>query len=159
MTNFSRYARSREAGQKFTYFLLRLGMGILFFWAGWVKIIDPQWSAAGYIAGSELFIGFYNWFLQPEILPVINFLNEWGLMFIGIALVFGVFVRLASVFGIILMSLYYIPGYPPENGLVDVHIIYALVFLMFTAFGAGKILTLNNWIQTRLHPMWHKWVD
>lgn len=146
--------------KKISLFLLRIGMGILFFWSGYTKLIDQSWSAAGYIDGSKTFGGFYSWLLQPSILPVINFLNEWGLTLIGLALLLGVFVRLASFFGIIIMILYYFPIYPPASGLlVDMHIIYSLVFLVFMAFGAGKILTLNNWIQTRLHPMWHKWVD
>ena len=149
MTNF----------QKFSYFLLRVGMGILFFWAGYTKLIDPTWSAVGYISGSKTFIGFYNWLLQPNVLPVINFLNEWGLTLIGVALVIGVFVRLASFFGIVLMALYYIPIFPPAHGLVDTHIIYSAAFLVLIAFGAGEILTASTWIQTRLHPMWHKWVD
>ena len=145
--------------KKISLFLLRIGMGVLFFWSGWIKIIDANWSAADYIASSKTFIDFYTWLLQPNILPIVNFLNEWGLTLIGAALILGVFVRLASFFGIIVMILYYLPSYPTDHGLVDEHIIYSLVFLVFTAFGAGKILTLNNWIQTRLHPMWHKWVD
>ena len=145
--------------QKISLFLLRLGMGILFFWAGYTKLIDPAWSAAGYVSGSKTLTGFYSWLLQPGILPVINFLNEWGLTLIGLALIFGVFVRFASFFGIIIMILYYLPIFPPAHGLVDEHIIYSLVFLVLMGFGAGEILTANTWIQTRLHPMWHKWVD
>lgn len=145
--------------KKISLFLLRVGMGILFFWAGWVKVIDPSWTAAGYIAGSKTFAGFYTWLLSPNILPTINFLNEWGLTLIGAALLLGVFVRVASFFGITMMILYYLPIFPPANGLIDMHIIYSLVFLVFMAYGSGKILTLNNWIQTRLHPVWHKWVD
>lgn len=134
-------------------------MGILFFWAGYTKLIDPVWSAAGYIAGSKVFNGFYAWLLQPNILPVVNFLNEWGLTLIGAALLLGVFVRFASFFGLIIMILYYLPIYPPAHGLVDEHIIYSAVFLVLMGFGAGEILTASTWIQTRLHPMWHKWVD
>ena len=134
-------------------------MGILFFWAGYTKLINPDWSAAGYIAGSKTFTGFYTWLLQPNILPTVNFLNEWGLTLIGAALILGIFVRLASFFGIVIMVLYYLPIYPPTNGLIDMHIVFATVFLVFMAFGAGQILSLNTWFQTRLHPMWHKWVD
>lgn len=145
--------------QKIRLFLLRLGMGVLFFWAGYTKLIDPKWTAAGYIASSKTFVGFYHWLLQPNILPAINFLNKWGLTLIGTALILGIFVRLASLFGIVMMVLYYIPIYPPAHGLVDEHIIYSLVFLVLSGFGAGEILTLSTWVQTRLHPMWHKWVD
>ncbi|MDO8676918.1 MAG: DoxX family protein [Candidatus Azambacteria bacterium] len=159
MKNFSPFGGSPAGGKKISLFLLRISLGVLFFWAGYTKLIDPQWSAAGYIAGSKSFIGFYNWLLQPEILPVINFLNEWGLTLIGIALILGIFVRLASFFGIIIMILYYLPIFPSAHGLVDEHIIYSAVFLVLMAFGAGEILTASTWIQTRLHPMWHKWVD
>lgn len=145
--------------KKISLFLLRVGMGILFLWAGYTKLIDPTWSAAGYISGSKVFTGFYAWLLQPNILPVINFLNEWGLTLIGLALIFGVFTRLASFFGLALMILYYLPIYPPTHGLIDEHIIYSLAFLVLMAFGAGEILTASTWIQTRLHPMWHRWID
>lgn len=149
MTNF----------QKISLFLLRLGMGVLFFLAGYTKLIDPMWSAAGYISGAKNFTGFYTWLLRPEILPAVNFLNEWGLTLIGVALLLGIFVRLSSVFGFLIMVLYYLPIYPPLHGPIDEHVIYALVFMVFMAFGSGEILTASNWIQTRLHPMWHKWVD
>src|SRR3989344_3762762 len=145
--------------KKFSLFLLRIGMGVLFFWAGYTKLVAPDWSAAGYISSSKFFTGFYSWLLSADVLPAINFLNEWGLTLIGAAFLLGIFVRLASFFGLVLMVLYYLPIYPPAHGLVDEHIVYALVFLAFLAFGAGQILTLNSWIQTRLHPMWHKWVD
>ena len=139
--------------------ILRILVGIMFFMAGYSHLTTPNWSAAGYMSGSKVFVGFFNWLLQPNILPVVNFLNEWGLTLIGIALILGVFVRLASFFGAILMILYYLPIYPPKNGLIDEHIILSSVFLVLMSFGAGKILTLNTWIQIRLHPMWHKWVD
>ena len=156
---FSPFGRSPEGGQKISLFLLRVGMGILFFWAGYTKLINPAWSAAGYISGSKVFAGFYSWLLSPNILPTINFLNEWGLTLIGAALILGVFVRFASFFGFLLMVLYYLPIFPPAHGLVDEHIIYSLVFMVFMAFGSGEIFTLNKWLQERLHPMWHKWVD
>lgn len=145
--------------KKISLFLLRISLGFLFFLAGYAKLTDPAWSAAGYISGSKVLVGFYSWLLQPGILPVINFLNEWGLTLVGAALILGIFVRFASFFGIIMMILYYLPIFPPAHGLVDEHIIYSVAFLVLIAFGAGKILTLSDWMQTRLHPMWHKWVD
>jgi len=55
------------------------------------------------------------------------------------------------------MWFYYASAY--EFRLINEYVVYALVFLLFVSAGSGKILTLNDWIQTRLHPMWHKWVD
>ena len=145
--------------KKISLFLLRIGLGVMFLLAGYAKLSDSNWSAAGYISGSKVFTGFYFWLLSPNVLPTINFLNEWGLTLIGAALILGVFVRFASFFGLLLMILYYLPIYPPAHGLVDEHIIYSAAFLVLMAFGAGEILTLSTWLQTRLHPMWHKWVD
>jgi len=159
MTNFSPFGGSREAGQNFSLFLSRIVLGFLFFMAGWSKLNNPNWSAAGYISGSKIFVNFYSGLLQPTILPIVNFLNEWGLTLIGLALILGIFVRVASFFGIIMMTLYYLPIYPPKNGLIDEHIILISAFLILISFGAGKILTLNTWVQTRLHPAWHKWID
>ena len=140
-------------------FLLRLGLGLVFFWAGWEKVIDPEWSAAGYLMGAKTFKTLYIWFASPGVLPVTNFLNEWGLTLIGLALIVGFSVRLASFFGIVMMALYYLPIFPPAHGLVDEHIIYSLVFLALIAFGSGEILSLGKWFQTHLHPAWHKWID
>lgn len=145
--------------KKISLFLLRIGLGIMFLWAGYTKLMNPNWSAAGYIASSKILSGFYDFLLQPNVLPIINFLNEWGLTLIGLALILGIFVRLASFFGLALMILYYLPIYPPAHGLIDEHIIYSAAFLVLMAFGAGEILTLSAWFQTRLHPMWHKWFD
>ena len=159
MEMFSPFGRFPVGGKKISLFLLRIGMGILFFWAGYTKLIDSNWSAAGYIAGSKTLIVFYTWLLQPNVLPFINFLNEWGLTLIGAALILGIFVRFASFCGMVMMILYYFPIFPPAHGLIDEHIIYAAAFMVLMTFGAGEILTLSTWFQTRLHPMWHKWVD
>lgn len=159
MTNFSPFGRSPAGGQKLSMLLLRLGLGVLFFWAGWTKVIDPKWSAAGYLAGAKTFKALFAWFASPGVLPVINFLNEWGLTLIGVALILGISVRLASFFGIILMVLYYLPTFPPPHGWIDEHIVYSLAFLMFIATGAGEWYSLGKWFQNRLHPTWHKLVD
>lgn len=145
--------------KKFSLFLLRLGMGIVFFWAGWVKVLNPEWSAAGYLKGAKFFQGFYAWFLDPSILPTVNFFNKWGLTLIGIALILGIFVRFASFFGIALMVLYFFPVFPQATGWVDEHVIYSLVFLVFMAYGAGEVLSAKTWFERRLHPAWHKFID
>ena len=136
--------------QKVSLVLLRLSMGWLMFYAGITKILDPQWSAAGYLKGAKAFPGFFQWFLDPSVLPVVNFINEWGLTLLGISLILGVFVRLSSILGVLLMMLYYFPildwPYPnPHSYIVDEHIIYTVVLLYFAAVGAGRVWGLENW--------------
>lgn len=138
--------------QKFIIALLRISMGWLLFYAGITKIFDPQWTAAGYIKAAKTFTPFYHWLAKPEILPVVNFLNEWGLTLIGIALILGIAVRLSSILGAVLMILYYFPvlEFPyirPHSFLVDEHIIYASVLLLFASVRAGRIFGLENWCR------------
>lgn len=131
-------------------FLFRIALGWLFFYAGITKIINSDWSAAGYLQGAKTLTGLYHWFAQPDILPVINFINEWGLLLLGLSLLMGVFVRLSSIFGAILMLLYYFPvlefPYIGRNSfLVDEHIIYALALLLLAALRAGRMWGLETW--------------
>jgi len=137
-------------GHKFILFLLRVTTGWLMFYAGITKVLDPSWSAAGYLGGAKTFLAFYAWFLSPGVLPVINFINEWGLTLLGVSLILGVFVRLSSVLGTVLMLLYYFPvlDFPyilPHSYIVDEHIIYALVLLSLAVLRAGRAWGLENW--------------
>lgn len=136
--------------QKISLFLLRISMGWLMFYAGITKILNPEWSAAGYLKSAKTFPGLFNWFTRPEILPTTNFINEWGLTLLGIVLILGIFVRLGSILGVILMMLYYFPvlTFPyiaQHSYIVDEHIIYALVLLLFAAIRAGRYWGLENW--------------
>lgn len=133
----------------FLLFLLRVSMGWLLFYAGITKLFNPQWSAGGYLQNAKTLSGFYQWLATPEMLPITNFLNEWGLTLLGVALLLGVFVRWAGILGAALMLLYYFPilefPYAGEHSyIVDDHIIYALVLLVLGASGAGKILGLGK---------------
>lgn len=135
--------------QKISLFVLRLAVGWMFFYAGITKVINPAWSAEGYLKGAKLLPGFYNWLLRPDILPCINFVNEWGLTLLGVSLIIGLGVRLSSILGALLMLLYYIPqGFPypnPHSYIVDEHIIYIAVLLYFSTIYAGRVWGLENW--------------
>lgn len=138
--------------QKLSIFILRLSLGFLMFYAGITKVVDSSWSAAGYIKGAKAFSPFYNFLLSPSVLPVIDFLNEWGLTLLGISLIFGVFVRLSSMLGIVLMVLYYLPilKFPyvgDHSYLVDEHIIYSASLLLLMAFNAGRIFGFDGWFS------------
>lgn len=136
--------------QKISLFLLRISLGWLFFYAGITKVLNPAWSAEGYLKGAKTFTGFYQWLASLSILSTINFINEWGLTLIGVSLILGIGVRLSSIFGAILMLLYYLPildfPYPnPHSFLVDEHIIYILIFLSLASLKAGRAFGLEKW--------------
>ncbi|MBI5230237.1 MAG: DoxX family protein [Candidatus Magasanikbacteria bacterium] len=135
--------------QKIALFILRVVLGWMYFYAGITKLADPGWSAAFYIKDAHMFTGFYQWLMTPNILPIVNFLNEWGLTLLGMALIFGVFVRLGSLLGIALMILYYLPilkfPYPNAHAfIVDEHIIYSAALAVLVVFKAGRAYGLEK---------------
>lgn len=130
-------------------------MGWLFLYAGITKILDPKWSAESTIKGATILTGFYNWLLSPNILPAVNFLNEWGLTLLGVSLIVGFLVRPSSTLGAFLMLLYYLAQlkfpYPnPHAYIIDEHIIYVFVLLYFAAVRVGKTWGLDGYFRRRL---------
>lgn len=145
----SQSVSSAVRGRRLSLFLLRISLGWLFFYAGVTKLLNPDWTATGYLKGAKTFVGFYEWLLTPNILSVVDFLNEWGLTLIGLSLLLGVMVRLSSVLGAILMLLYYFVvldfPYPNEHSfLIDEHIIYAVALVVLAYFRAGRIWGLER---------------
>ena len=137
--------------QKFSLLLLRVTIGWLFFYAGITKVLDSSWSAEGYLRSAKMFSGFYAYLIQPSVLPIINFLNEWGLTLIGVSLILGLLVRWSALLGALMMLLYYLPAadFPlVEHGyIVDEHIIYIAALLVLAFFRAGR-----SWgIDSRFH--------
>ncbi len=135
--------------QIFTLFFLRVTLGCLFFYAGITKVLDPSWSAEGYISSAKMFSEYYAYFLKANILPLVNIANSWGLTLIGVSLISGIWVRWSSLFGIVLMALYYfaILDFPHPNAhayIVDEHIIYIAGLLLLGAFNAGKAWGLGS---------------
>lgn len=146
--------------------ILRLAMGWLVFYAGITKILDPAWTATGYLTNAKTFSGFYSWFASPQNIGWVDFLNEWGLTLIGASLILGLGVRLASILGAALMLLYYFPvlEFPKvaHGFIVDDHLIYTVILLLFAAIRAGRYYGLDNWCANlpicqrypRLHKIW-----
>src|SRR3990167_3920913 len=116
---------------KVTIVLLRLGIGWVFFYAGWSKVITyftpaKDWTASGFLSHLEgPFAGLFSGMAGNTL---IDYLNAYGLLLVGVALLLGVLVRWSAFWGIVLMVFYYLAGFPPENAfVVDQHIIYILV--------------------------------
>lgn len=129
--------------------LLRVALGILFTYAGVTKVLNPAWSPAGYLKGADSFVVFYSWLANPSVIDVVTWLNQWGLTLIGVALILGVVVRFASTMGIILMMLYYgailrFPYAGDHSWLIDEHVIYSLLFVLFIVEKAGRSYGLDT---------------
>lgn len=139
--------------QKISLLALRVAIGWMFFWAGVTKIMDPSWSAIGYLGGAKAFNQFFAYLSTPNVLPIVNFINEWGLTLLGVSLILGVLVNISAPLGAVLMILYYLPlGFPQPNihsYIVDEHIIYVFSLLALWVFDAGNTWSLSKFWRSR----------
>lgn len=147
--------------QKFSLTILRLSIGWLFLYSGFTKVGDSAWSSAGYLNSAKVLTDFYHWLASPGLLPLTNFMNEWGQLLLGISLILGFGVRLSGILGALLMLLYYLPilNFPYPNAhsyLVDEHIIYAAALLLLSAIRAGRTWGLDGLVTMRV-PWLRKW--
>ncbi len=98
--------------------VLRLLIGWHFLYEGMVKVIDPVWSAAGFLNNAQGPFAklFKSLAANTELLDTVNFLNQWGLVLIGLSLILGLFTKIGTVAGIALLAMYYLSN-PPFIGL------------------------------------------
>ena len=98
--------------------LLRIAIGWHFLYEGLVKVIDGNWSARAYRLDSRgpLSSLFHSMASNERILSVTDFLNEWGLLLIGLGLVLGILSRWASYAGMVMLLFYYL-SHPPFPGI------------------------------------------
>lgn len=129
---------------------LRILTGWYFFYAGFSKLINPSWSASGYLMNAKTAPELYAWFARPDLLPITNALNEWGLTLLGASLLLGIGLRISTWLGSALMLLYYIPvlQFPIADGkgfLVDTHIIFIAVLTLLRSSGS------DQWVSIKKH--------
>jgi thiosulfate dehydrogenase (quinone) large subunit len=97
--------------------ILRVLVGWHFLYEGIVKLINPDWTAAGYLLDSGGFMaGFFKTLASsPTMVNSIDFLNEWGLVAIGLGLITGCLTRVALLSGVALLGFYFL-SHPPFVG-------------------------------------------
>jgi len=132
---------------------LRLMMGIAFFQSGFDKVLSGSFSAAGYLQNAppangspvaDLFVAMGNtgWFVD-----IVNVAVPFGEVLIGLGLLVGGFTRLAAFFGAFMMLLFYLGNWEIAHGYINGDFAYMLVFLSVAAFGAGRVLGLDQYIE------------
>ena len=155
-----------EAGRK-TIAVVRILTGIIFLFFGEYKIAGPAFAHGGFqgwihgwLSQNEP-LGFYGVFLQKFVLvhPVLCArVVGWGELAIGIALVLGLFVRVASVGGAIhMISLALATWYAPGHGVATWryfganldHIPLLFLFAIFFATRAGETWGVDGVLRKR----------
>lgn len=138
--------------------LLRIAVGFIFFWAfidkvfglGFATIPEKSWlhgvsPTTGFLKfGAEgIFAPFFQSLAGN---PFIDWLFMLGLLGIGVSLLLGIGLKIAGYSGALLMFLMYLSLFPSKNNpVVDEHIIYLLLFLIFAAGEIGHRFSLHKW--------------
>ena len=135
---------------------LRFVMGGMMLFAGLGKfafVRGEPFDASGYLvhgvdAASPVSGIYAAMAANATLLEVINVLIPVTQVLIGLALITGAFVRLAALGGGLQMLAFYLGGWEGElMALFDSTLVYAVVFLTLAAFGAGRILGLDAYIE------------
>jgi predicted dehydrogenase/uncharacterized membrane protein YphA (DoxX/SURF4 family) len=139
---------------------LRWLIGWHFLYEGLAKLVNPYWTSAEYLGSAHwLFQGvFHAIAASPGALDVVDFLNVWGLILIGVGLVLGVFTRTATSAGIVLLALYYIANPPfgaaaaagPAEGsylIVNKTLVELAAMVVLLVFPTGQQFGLDRWLS------------
>lgn len=101
--------RSHESGWPLAALVaLRMLIGWHLLYEGLVKLVNPDWSSAGFLLDSQwIFKGlFHAMAANQSVLAVVDFLNVWGLILVGLGLILGLLTRAATIGGMVLMFFY-----------------------------------------------------
>ncbi|MEN8122590.1 MAG: DoxX family membrane protein [Bacteroidota bacterium] len=135
--------------------LLRLVIGYHFLEAGFDKLFNPNWTSAPFLLQSNwLFSGFFHFLADsPTILALVDFLNIWGQILIGISLIIGLFSTWASYFGALLILFYYIAVPPFVDGytFIDKNLFELFAFLVIALFPTSKIIGIDLLVYKKLN--------
>lgn len=138
---------------------LRFLIGWHMLYEGVYKILTPGWSSKGFLGESQWILsGFAKWVIFNEgVLNVVDFLNTWGLVAIGLGLIVGLFTRIATFSGVILLLMYYINNPPligmeyslPSEGnylIVSKTLIETAALLVLLFFPTGTIIGIDRFV-------------
>ncbi len=147
-------------GQMIVLVVLRLLIGWHILYEGVSKLLIPNWSSLGFLNESKWILsGFSQWIASNAgVLNVVNFLNTWGLIAIGLGLIFGLFTRAAAISGAILLFIYYLNNAPligleysvPTEGsylVVSKTLIEAVALVVLAVFPTGLIAGLDIYVS------------
>jgi len=151
---------SYTPAQTWLLVILRMLIGWHLLYEGVVKLWNPGWSAGGYLMDSQGPFAnlFYKMAANPSVLDVVDFLNIWGLILVGLGLLLGLFTRLACVGGILLLGLYFLShpalidvqyAMPTEGSylFVNKNLIEMAALCVLLVFPTGKMAGLDGLIS------------
>ncbi len=152
--------KNQKELKRWSFTILRIIIGWHFLYEGIAKLFNPNWSSASYLMESKwLFSGFFHWLISDSTtLQIVDFLNIWGLLIIGLCLFIGIFTRIACISGALLLLLYYVANPPfvyssiPSVShfyIINYNLIEAAVLLVLATFSDNYLYGIHRLIAFR----------
>jgi thiosulfate dehydrogenase [quinone] large subunit len=148
--------------QTFWLVVLRMLIGWHFLYEGVVKVLNPKWTSYAYLIDSDGWISplLHNLARNAQMLDIVNALNTWGLVLVGLGLIAGCLTRIATIGGIALLSIYYLSHIPfigssyllPTEGAylwVDKNLIEIAVLAVLFVFPTSETYGLDRYISKK----------
>jgi thiosulfate dehydrogenase [quinone] large subunit len=159
---------------------LRIGVGIIFLWAGLEKLFAAEpFSAAGFLQFGTA--GSLGWpFVSGEVgegtifnpthdfwaglatneaaMTVINVLVPFGQVGIGIGLILGLLTRFSAAMGTLMMLFFFVAAWDFAFGIVNQHLTYALVTAFLGLIGSGNYYGLDRMVGDAAPPAVRRWL-
>ncbi len=132
----------------------RILVGFVFLWAFLDKLLGLGFStkeASAWINGGSPATGFlkavngpFAVFFNSLTGPLTDCLFMLALLGVGVALIFGVGLRIAAVSGSLLLIMMWLASFPLKtNPFIDEHLVYAAI--LFTVAAAPRKWSIANW--------------
>lgn len=159
--------------------LTRISLGLVFLWAFFDKLIGLGFATCrnadtdaievmcskAWLEGGSPTTGFLKFGTSGPFADFYqglagNVLVDWlfmlGLLGIGVALTFGIAMRLGAASAAAMLVMMYTAALPLENNpVIDDHIVYALLALSLWKLDAGKVLGMGErWSQSSFAKNW-----
>jgi thiosulfate dehydrogenase (quinone) large subunit len=155
----------------------RISLGLVFFWAFIDKLLGLGFSACrdattrevtyfcskAWISGGSPTTGFLSradgvfgaFFKSLAGAGLVDWLFMIGLLGLGIALIFGIGIRIAAITGSILLVLMWLAELPlATNPILDDHLIYAMLLWVIYYASAGDYYGLGKWWKEKVTNAW-----
>jgi len=138
---------------------LRVLIGWYFLYEGLAKVLTPDWTSFGYLMDSQGFLSpVFKLLTQNQtVMSMVDFVNIYGLILIGLSLLLGLFDRIGTIGAISLLILYCLSHpalldvsyvFRPEGSYlwVDKNLIMLGAVVVLMVFPTSKRIGLDRFI-------------
>lgn len=139
--------------------VLRVLVGWYFLYEGVAKVLTSDWTCYGYLMDSKgLLAGFFKLLAENQtVLAVVDVLNIYGLILVGLSLILGLFNRIGCIGAISLLALYCVSHpalldvtyvFRPEGSYlwVDKNLVMLGAVIVLTVFPTSQRVGLDRFL-------------